>query len=289
MSRNRSWLRRRTGNSARAARGFTLLEVMISLAILAVGMVAIGDLNGGAVQMHAYARRASEASLLLRGKMLDIEELLTKDGFSDYDDEKHGDFDDEHQPDYTWSAEILKPDIKLDGSQLINMMSGSGLGGSGSSSSSSSSSSSEGGGGLGGLLGMLGGGGLAGLLGGGSSVSGAAGSGVSSGSPGGASALASAGPLAGIIQSQATGFIETIKKSVREVRLSVNWKDGNVQQSISASQIIVILPDSVGKAGATQQLTPQQIAAQAQQNQASGTTTKPVSTSTTTSGDGSSQ
>jgi hypothetical protein len=137
---------------------------------------------------------------------------------------------------------------------------------------------------------MLGGGsGLAGLLGGGSSVSGASGSGVTSGSPGGVSALASSGPLAGIIQGQATGFIETIKKSVREVRLSVNWKDGNVQQSISASQIIVILPDSVGKAGATQQLTPQQIAAQAQQNQTSGATTKPISTTSTTSGDGSSQ
>ena len=30
-------------------RGFTLLEVMISLAILAVGLVAVSSLNGGAV------------------------------------------------------------------------------------------------------------------------------------------------------------------------------------------------------------------------------------------------
>jgi len=242
--------------SQRGAAGFTLLEVMISLAILAIGLVAIGDLNAGAVQMHAYARRASEASLLLRAKMLDIEELLHKDGFSDYDDEKHGDFDAEHAPDYTWTAEILKPDIKLDASQLMTMFGGGGdANGSGSSSSGSSS------GGLGGGIGSL----LGSLMGGGSSSSGSgsSSSGITSGSPGGASALASAGPFAGIIQGQAKAFVETIKSSVREIRLTVKWKDGNVDRDISASQIIVVLPESVGLAGQTQQLTPAQMAAQA--------------------------
>src|SRR5437764_686478 len=59
-------------------RGFTLLEVMISLAILAIALVAISGLNGGAVTMHAYGRRATEATLLLRGKMLDVEDDLQK-------------------------------------------------------------------------------------------------------------------------------------------------------------------------------------------------------------------
>ena len=49
------------------ARGFTLLEVMISLAILAVALVAISGLNGGSVQMHAYSRRATEATEVSRG------------------------------------------------------------------------------------------------------------------------------------------------------------------------------------------------------------------------------
>lgn len=234
-------MKRLFGKHSRSARGFTLLEVMISLAILAIGMVAIGNVNAGAVQMHQYARRSSEASLLLRGKMLDLEELLHKDGFSDYDDEKHGDFDDEKAPDFAWSAEILKPDIKLDASQLISMMSGGGGGSSGASSSSSSSSGGLGGGLLGGMLG--------GLLGG-SSASGS--SSITSGSAGGAAALASAGPMAGMIQGQATQFIETIKSSVREVRLTVTWKDGTVTQNLSASQIVVILANSVGKAGQTQ-------------------------------------
>src|SRR5207237_5110770 len=63
--------RRRAGGCAGAAsmkRGFTLLEVMISLAILAIALVAISGLNGGAVAMHAYGRRATEATRPLRGQ-----------------------------------------------------------------------------------------------------------------------------------------------------------------------------------------------------------------------------
>ena len=208
--------RARTG---RGSAGFTLLEVMISLAILAIGMVALSSLNGGAVQMHAYARKATQATLLLRGKMLDLEELLTKDGFSDYDDEKHGNFEDDGAPEYAWRAEILKPKIELGADQLLGML---GLGGNKGSSSSSSSSSGL----LGGDKGPGGGGG--GLLAGG---------------------LAAAGPFAGLIQGQAKTFIETLKKSVREVRITVTWKDGALERSISASQQLVILPESVGKAG----------------------------------------
>lgn len=219
----------------RRARGFTLLEVMISLAILSIGLVALADLNGGAVQLHAYARRATQATLLLRGKMLDLEDLLTKDGFSDYDDEKHGTFEDDGAPEYAWRAEILKPKVELGADQLLGML-GLNPGGSGSSSSSSSSSSGASSG-LSGALGMA-----AGMLGGGAGAGGAGGGMLAGG-------LAAAGPFAGIIQGQAKGFIETLKKSVREIRITVTWKDGAVERSISASQQIVILPDSVGKAG----------------------------------------
>ncbi|MGZ6125608.1 MAG: type IV pilus modification PilV family protein, partial [Myxococcales bacterium] len=112
-------------------RGFTLLEVMISLAILAIALVALSGLNGGAVAMHAYGRRATEATLLLRSKMLDVEEDLQKSGFSDFDDEKHGDFTDDGAPGYAWSAEVLKPDVQLDPAQLISLIGGGSQGGQG--------------------------------------------------------------------------------------------------------------------------------------------------------------
>ena len=200
-------------------RGFTLLEVMISLAILAIALVAISGLNGGAVTMHAYGRRATEATLLLRGKMLDVEDELEKRGFSDFDDEKHGDFTDDGAPVYAWSAEILRPDVRLDPAQLLSLIGGGAQGQGGTSRTGSLASAASA---------------LAGsLLGGSGSAP------VPSG--GGAAALLS-GPIGGILQGQATTFIETLKKSVREIRMTVSWSDGKDRRSVSASQIVVILP-----------------------------------------------
>jgi general secretion pathway protein I len=204
--------------SAPCHAGFTLLEVMISLAILAVGLVAISSLNGGAVAMHAYGRRATEASLLLRGKMLDVEDELQKNGFSDFNDEKHGDFADEGVPDYAWSAEILKPDVQLDPGQLLNLVSGGSASGGASAGGQGAPSNPV----AAGATGML------------------------------------AGPMAGMLQTQAKTFIETLKKSVREIRLTVSWPDGKDRRSVSASQIVVILPQSVGQTQTPAPQAPQQ-------------------------------
>jgi len=213
--------------------GFTLLEVMISLAILAVSLVAISGLTGGAVAMEAYSRRATEATLLLRAKMNDLEDQLHKDGFTDFDDEKRGTFDEEGAPAFAWRAEILKPDVQLDPAQLLGLL---GLGPSTAGSASAGSASASGNRlseGLAYAAGALG-----------AQTSGA-------GGMSGAAALAG-GPMAGLLQGQATGFLETIKKSVREVRVTVSWKDGKDERSVSASQEMVILPESVGKAGEVQ-------------------------------------
>jgi general secretion pathway protein I len=203
---------------------------MISLAILAVSLVAISDLNGGAVAMHAYGRRATEATLLLRGKMLDVEDDLQKKGFSDFDDEQHGTFEDEGAPGYAWSAEILKPDVQLDPAQLLGML---GVGGSGSSKDSQQK-----GGGIGAAAGAL-----AQSLGGAQDAL--------KGLQGGGAASLMGGPLGGMLQGQARTFIETLKKSVREIRLTVSWQDGKQSQKVSASQIVVILPETIGHAGDT--------------------------------------
>jgi hypothetical protein len=62
-----------------------------------------------------------------------------------------------------------------------------------------------------------------------------------------------AGPLGGVLQTQAKTFIETLKKSMREIRLTVSWPDGKERRTVSASQIVVILPESVGQTPATPQ------------------------------------
>jgi general secretion pathway protein I len=180
-------------------------------------MVALGSLNGGAVAMHAYGRRATEATLLLRGKMLDVEDDLQKNGFSDFNDEKHGDFTGDGAPDYAWSAEILKPDVQLDPAQLLNLVgANTGQAGAGSGTSTGSTSNPT--------------------------------------TTGGPQSLLS-GPLSGVLQAQAKTFVETLKKSVREIRLTVSWPDGKNRRSVSASQVVVILPETVGQ---TQNVPPQQ-------------------------------
>ena len=143
---------------------------------------------------------------------------------SDFDDEKHGDFTDDGAPPYAWSAEILRPDVRLDPAQLLSLIGGGTQGQGGTSRTGSLASAASA---------------LAGsLLGGSGSAP------VPSG--GGAAALLS-GPIGGILQGQATTFIETLKKSVREIRLTVSWPNGKERRSVSASQIVVILPESVGQ------------------------------------------
>lgn len=48
--------------------GFTLLEVVVAMAILGLSLMAIFDLNAGAVSMHTYAKKVTVASLLARSK-----------------------------------------------------------------------------------------------------------------------------------------------------------------------------------------------------------------------------
>jgi general secretion pathway protein I len=117
-----------------SSRGFTLLEVMVSIGILGVALLAIGDINGGAVRMHAYGKRLTVATQLARGKMLDIQQMLRKDGLSDFSREYHGDFEKDGEPTYKWRAMVVKPEFDVDPQSLISMASsGLGLGGDASS------------------------------------------------------------------------------------------------------------------------------------------------------------
>jgi general secretion pathway protein I len=68
----------------RAARrifgGFTLLEVMVAVAILGVALVAIFSSEAGAVRNGARARRLTTATLLARCKMGEVEETVMREG-----------------------------------------------------------------------------------------------------------------------------------------------------------------------------------------------------------------
>lgn len=61
-------------------RGFTLLEVMVAMAILGVGLVSIFSSEVGAMNIGNRARRTDIATLLARCKMAEIEEEIAKNG-----------------------------------------------------------------------------------------------------------------------------------------------------------------------------------------------------------------
>ena len=71
-------------------RGFTLLEVMVAVAILGLGLTAILAAQAGAVSAASHARHMSVAVGLARCKMSEIEEQLYREGFQELDQTESG-------------------------------------------------------------------------------------------------------------------------------------------------------------------------------------------------------
>jgi lipoprotein signal peptidase len=112
---------------ANAPRGFTLLEVMIALAILSISLVALIEAQGQALHATNAIKSFSIVPFLARSKMVDIEEDLCKNGFGDTDKRLEGDFEVDGYKEISWEARIRKTSIKPD----LNMLGGGGGGANG--------------------------------------------------------------------------------------------------------------------------------------------------------------
>jgi general secretion pathway protein I len=208
----------------RRDRGFTLLEVMLALALLGLGLTVLMKSTANNIASAEQAQMLGVVTDLSRGKMYDVEERLLKEGFTDTDQSADGTFEAEGFPNIKWAAKIEPVELpSFDDLQAMakgKMMKKAGSGaGSGSSSfqstptsfGSAGSGSGSGSGvdplatfqnsALGGMLGMLGGGG--GGTGAGGGAAGAAG--------------------AGFIQGQFQLVQQILKASIRKVTLTVTW------------------------------------------------------------------
>src|SRR5688572_3668420 len=65
--------------------GFTLMEVMIGLALLGVALTVLIKSAGNSIFNARQAQMMGVATDLSRAKMYDIEEILLKDGFTETD------------------------------------------------------------------------------------------------------------------------------------------------------------------------------------------------------------
>lgn len=80
--------------------GFTLLEVMVALAILSIALTSIYRLHGQTMDMSARARFYDQAPLLAQAKLSEIERQGIKNAA-----DGSGDFSEAH-PGYTWSVSV---------------------------------------------------------------------------------------------------------------------------------------------------------------------------------------
>jgi len=109
----------------RAGRGFTLLEVMVALAILAGALMALSDVVGGALRNHVRAQQLEVATLLARGKLVALEEKFERTGFRDFDETEEGTFEEDGHPEIRFTAEVVKPEVELSAEKILATLTGS--------------------------------------------------------------------------------------------------------------------------------------------------------------------
>jgi len=188
--------------------GFTLLEVMVAMAILAVTLVALLETQGQSLVMTNYAKHLIVATLLARSKMVDLEMELYKNGFDQFDEELDGDFEEEGFPKYRWEAKVSKLKMSIN----LNML---GI-------------DENNPGGLGNFFGGMGGspGGFLPAMG------------SQQGGLGITPQAALMAPIAGFIQP----FLDQLTESIRKVDLTIYWQSGNKEEKLTITTHFVNIP-----------------------------------------------
>ena len=90
------------GVGVRKDRGFTLLEVLVAIAVIATALVSLLGLHGRNIQIIAGDQRLSRATLLAQGTMT---QALVAEIFPD-PAQSRGDF--ANDPEFHWEIEILR-------------------------------------------------------------------------------------------------------------------------------------------------------------------------------------
>jgi general secretion pathway protein I len=196
------------------------------------------DLNAGAVNSHAYAKRLTVATMLARSKMTDLEQELYDKGFDTDDQERSGDFKGEGWEAFTWKAQILAPrTANVSPDKLIEALFNIPAGPNGGIAGLASLFGGGRDGGVGALTSSLGGAGGLGAL---ASAAGGLGGPLPPGATG-PSGLQALGPMGALAQTQMTQLLDQIQKGVREVHLTVSWKEGKRTESIDVVTDVVSL------------------------------------------------
>ncbi len=207
------------------ARGFSLLEVMVAMAILAAAMLAASEMTGSALRNHERAVHLEVATLLARGKLASLEDGFDRSGFRDFDQEDEGTFDREGHPEVSWKLHVVKPKVELGPEQILAML----LGGQADDAKGMDLD-------------------LAKLVGG--KASGSSASGSSTDAQSGIETLfPGAAAMMGPMQTQLAVVGEQMKQGLREIRLTVAWKDGKRDESFTVVTHQLAFPKVITPSG----------------------------------------
>jgi general secretion pathway protein I len=207
----------RAGSNDR--RAFTLLEVMVAVAILGLGLVTLLTAQTGLFASSKRAATMSEAVGLARCKMSEIEERLLREGYQLTAEDEEGPCceDEDSALQCKWTiAPVTLPEFNATGADA------------GAGASMESGMTLEG---LGTAQDDLSKGDTAGAV---SNIQEMMGSGIGAGGPSmGAGALA---PLAmGMIYPQLKAMLEA---SIRKVTVRVIWSEGKTERDLSVTQYL---------------------------------------------------
>ena len=93
------------------SRGFTLLEVMVAIAILSSALVVLLEINTRNIAATNHARMMTTATQLARAELVRLEDDLDEKGYPDLDDVRQGNFADDGLPMFRWEAHIEKVEL----------------------------------------------------------------------------------------------------------------------------------------------------------------------------------
>ncbi len=118
--------------------GFTLLEVIIAMAIMVIAFAAILAVEGGAINASARAKQLNVVAMLAKNQMIDTEYLIEGKTFDEVEKEKEGTFESPYQ-DFRWKRTVKEL-------QFPKILGGLGKPGGSESKENGAGSSSSGGG-----------------------------------------------------------------------------------------------------------------------------------------------
>jgi len=103
-----------TQTARRAESGFTLLEIMVAVAILASTLVVLLSIVTNNVRSTNHAKMTNAATFLARTKMVEVEAQILDLGFTDNDESKSGTFRDLGYPQFRFDTLIERIELPSD-------------------------------------------------------------------------------------------------------------------------------------------------------------------------------